>query len=191
MLENVIKKLYPIRDEKNRPCTFPNFGSQVFGDDEEGRALWQAGKGFYADDSKKLDGKTWAEWLLDIYPVGRIYMSVNGTSPASLFGGTWEMLHDYFLLAAGPNYSAGSTGGNSEILIEANNLPEHTHTIVTTSNSGDLSGNGNMLKLPADYGSTSNGQGNTAVSTNTNVTAKNPVSIMPPYLAVYTWKRVA
>ena len=60
MLENVIKKLFPIRDENNQPCTFPTFGSQVFGEDGDNRALWQAGKGFYADrsaDSEKLGGK--------------------------------------------------------------------------------------------------------------------------------------
>lgn len=60
MLENVIKKLFPIRDEKGRPCTFPTFGSQVFGEDGDNRALWQAGKGFYADrtaDAEKLGGK--------------------------------------------------------------------------------------------------------------------------------------
>ena len=33
MLENVIKKLFPIRDENNRPCTFPTFADQVFMDD--------------------------------------------------------------------------------------------------------------------------------------------------------------
>lgn len=60
MLENVIKKLFPIRDEKGQPCTFPTFGSQVFGEDGDNRALWQAGKGFYADhakDTERLDGK--------------------------------------------------------------------------------------------------------------------------------------
>lgn len=57
MFENVIKKLFPIRDENNRPCTFPTFASQVFGEDGDKRALWQADKGFYADDSKELGGK--------------------------------------------------------------------------------------------------------------------------------------
>ena len=59
MLENVIKKLFPIRDEKGRPCTFPTFGSQVFSDGD-GRALYQADKGIYADHAKNaetLDGK--------------------------------------------------------------------------------------------------------------------------------------
>lgn len=51
----VTKKRYPILDENNQPSTFPNFGSQVFGDDDEGRALWQNGKGFYADLSKNSE----------------------------------------------------------------------------------------------------------------------------------------
>ena len=29
-----------------------------------------------------------------LYPVGSIYMSVNSTSPAKLFGGTWEQIKD-------------------------------------------------------------------------------------------------
>lgn len=32
--------------------------------------------------------------LLTVYPVGSIYTSANETSPASLFGGTWEQLPD-------------------------------------------------------------------------------------------------
>ena len=35
-----------------------------------------------------------------IYPVGSIYMSVSGTSPATLFGGTWEQIQERFLLSA-------------------------------------------------------------------------------------------
>lgn len=29
-----------------------------------------------------------------VYPVGSVYFSVNDTSPATLFGGTWESLGD-------------------------------------------------------------------------------------------------
>lgn len=56
-----------------------------------------------------------------IYPVGSIYMSVNNTSPATLFGGTWTQLKDKFLLTAGDTYAAGSTGGSA--------TSSHTHTI--------------------------------------------------------------
>lgn len=38
------------------------------------------------------------------YPVGAIYLSVNDTDPASLFGGTWERISQgQSLLGAGPN----------------------------------------------------------------------------------------
>jgi hypothetical protein len=33
---------------------------------------------------------TMASVLDTVYPVGAIYLSVSSTSPATLFGGTWE-----------------------------------------------------------------------------------------------------
>ena len=74
-----------------------------------------------------------------IYPVGSIYMSVNSTSPASLFGGTWEELKDKFLLGAGDTYSSGATGGEAYHTLTSNELPKHKHnnTIsVSASQSG-------------------------------------------------------
>ena len=53
-----------------------------------------------ASDSSKLGGKTLAEIMLAIYPVGAVYISANSTSPASLFGGTWESIGGRFLLGA-------------------------------------------------------------------------------------------
>lgn len=47
------------------------------------------------------------------YPVGAIYMSVNSTSPASIFGGSWTQLQNRFLLGAGSSYSNGATGGSA------------------------------------------------------------------------------
>lgn len=55
-----------------------------------------------------------------IYPVGSIYMSVNSTDPGDLFGGTWSQIQDTFLLAAGSNHAAGSTGGNETVDLSHN-----------------------------------------------------------------------
>jgi len=55
-------------------------------DNDHPQYLLTTGK---AADSDKLDGKTYAQLMLSIYPVGSIYMSVNSTNPGTLFGGTW------------------------------------------------------------------------------------------------------
>lgn len=64
-----------------------------------------------------------------IYPVGSIYMSVNSTSPGTLFGGTWERIQDRFLLSAGSTYSAGATGGEATHTLSAAEMPSHTHSV--------------------------------------------------------------
>ena len=68
----------------------------------------------------KVYGKLLKAFVVDsIYPVGSIYMSVNSTSPATLFGGTWSQLKDRFLLGAGDTYSNGATGGAATVTEEA------------------------------------------------------------------------
>lgn len=64
-----------------------------------------------------------------VYPVGSIYMSVNSTSPATLFGGTWTQIQDTFLLAAGTNHAAASTGGAETVTLATANLPSHNHSV--------------------------------------------------------------
>lgn len=66
-----------------------------------------------------------------VYPVGAIYMSVNSISPTVLFGGEWTPIQDTFLLAAGTNHSAGSTGGSEDAIV-----PYHRHSVSITSGSG-------------------------------------------------------
>ena len=51
-----------------------------------------------------------SELLHLIYLVGSIYTSMNSTSPADIFGGTWEQITNRFLYCAD---SSGSTGGSS------------------------------------------------------------------------------
>lgn len=67
--------------------------------------------------------------LLMVYPVGSIYISVNSTSPASLFGGTWEILNDVFLLAAGSYANAGTFGGEAAHTLTVDEMPAHNHSV--------------------------------------------------------------
>ena len=57
--------------------------------------------------------------LDDFYPIGSVYVSFNSTSPASLFGGTWERISNKFLYGTSNDQELGDTGGNST----------HTHTL--------------------------------------------------------------
>ena len=135
-----------------------------------------------AVNSEKLGGKTWAERLLDIYPIGSIYISVNSTSPASLFGGTWQILNDVFLLAAGSYANAGTFGGEAAHALTVNEIPSHAHGcgVSQSDASGQIAGsNMAITQFSREYGYTSYVGGN------------QPHNNMPPYMAVYMWKRVS
>ena len=121
--------------------------------------------------------------LLDyVYPVGSIYMSVNSTSPATLFGGTWEQIQDTFLLAAGSTYAAGSTGGEAAHTLTVDEMPNHTHMYAATRTANS----GSNTFRPVSYGESG------ATEINMSYTGGGQAhNNMPPYLAVYVWKRTA
>lgn len=137
-------------------------------------------------DITDSDWMKWSDiWPL-VYPVGSIYISVSETSPETLFGGTWERIEDKFLLAAGGTYAAGSTGGEEEVTLTVAQMPSHHHTVVAYSESGsDYSGIGANLSY-ACYSSLKGWGGTTAYAG-----GGQPHNNMPPYLAVYMWKRTA
>ena len=122
-----------------------------------------------------------------IYPVGSIYMSANNVSPAAFLGGTWERIENRFLLAAGSSYAAGATGGEATHTLTESEMPAHAHKT--------LSGGGYSTRF-ADGNGTVYG-----ISPSANITAYTPYTTatgggqahnnMPPYLAVYIWKRTA
>ena len=84
----------------------------------------------YSAGSKVLTEAT--NSALAAYPVGAIYMSVNSTSPATLFGGTWVEIANQFLVGAGATYPAGSTGGAAT---HTHTTPSHTHTVADHTHS--------------------------------------------------------
>ena len=196
--------------------------------------------------------------LVDLfYPIGSIYMSIDSISPANLFGGTWERIENRFLLAAGVDnlgYTAGSTGGASQVILNANQcvLRQHTHELtqpsisaVTGKSTGNMSANNTVsgyfdIRAWSTLGGDAisvytgshytNGNGASmngiaaqsdknytsqritfsqsiqhthtipdhthtisglSIKTKTQENATSPVPTMPPYLAVYVWKRVS
>ena len=125
-----------------------------------------------------------------IYPVGSIYISAADTSPSTLFGGTWEQIKDTFLLAAGDTYAAGATGGEATHTLTVDEMPSHKHG--TTSWGGTLQPMSNKLAF-GNVATTGDGNVSTADNFLGIKEAGNsqPHNNMPPYLAVYVWKRTA
>lgn len=125
--------------------------------------------------------------LSKTYPVGTLYLSVNANSPANLFGGTWERIKDRFLLSAGDSYDAGSIGGEATHTLAISELPEHYHGTSVARSAGDpvtWPTSSFIGRYSADAGGTSFNI-NTA-SVGSGIAHNN----MPPYLAVYVWKRI-
>ena len=143
---------------------------------------------------------------LDAYPVGAIYLSVNSTSPATLFGGTWEQLENRFLLGAGSDYTAGATGGEAEHALTLDEMPSHTHgskSLVGTMNplawatsaseSGIVTGVQQHNDRIGNAGSNFGDRKYTINATHEHdsVGGNAAHNNMPPYLVVYMWKRTA
>lgn len=145
---------------------------------------------------------------LDSYPVGSIYMSVNSTSPADLFGGTWEAMPAGRVLLAqgtsewGVEYQAGSTGGEHEHQLSVGELPEHDHT-ATCNTAGE---HNHSLTVGYDV-SDGTGWGKYMPGTNRNLPTSSSGSHvhaidisntgsnishnnMQPFLSVYMWYRI-
>ena len=77
-----------------------------------------------------MDKTTGTGGGLSAYPVGSIYMSVNPTNPADIFGGTWQALNQgRVLIGAGTAHPAGEEGGAETVTLTENQIPSHTHTM--------------------------------------------------------------
>lgn len=137
------------------------------------------------------DDTEWVEldWLNKTYPIGSIYMNVDNKNPNDLFGGKWERLPDRFLLGAGNTYVAGKTGGE----------PTNTHNhfsltsfdgknFYSTVTDSDQKKTRTVMKKHAIIVPT---EINEKIQTREDATYDETISIMPPYLVVYMWKRTA
>ena len=151
--------------------------------------------------------------LNKVYPIGSIFISLNATNPKILFGGEWEAIQDKFLISSG-SYTAGTTGGAASHshttvshTLTINEVPYHYHDIRYNAPDGSgvtISDTGSGLAALNinSWNWTKNVQGSKGSSSNiyTNSEGGNQAhthgdtgvtSTLPPFLAVYMWKRIA
>ena len=149
-----------------------------------------------------------------IYPIGSMYFSIDGSTPKTLFDfGEWEQIQDRFLVAAGNEYENGSMGGEAEHLLTIDEMPNHKHQLgFTSDNDGNWSLNKPNSIIYATSTASIKGQGPQGVSRSYGVngtfgdrgvkTYEDSTIIdftggslahnnLPPYLAVYIFKRIA
>lgn len=151
-------------------------------------------------------------YLEKVYPIGSIYITVSNINPSNTIGGVWERIKDRFLLSAGDTYSAGATGGSADAV-----LLKHTHNIIDNSTQQNFfnakigvggasvaAGGGWVLSTEQGTNGYYHRESELIEKSTNRIIATNPLPSsvdgtiadsgagrnMPPYLAVYMWKRV-
>lgn len=139
---------------------------------------------------------------LDAHPVGSYYWSNDSTSPATLFGGTWEALPaGYTLIAQGIGtdnygsftYTAGQKYGERKHPLTTDELPKISGSVSSLirwntdkTQSGVLKAVEGTSKFPSTQ--TENASNSTvSIEFGGNVAHEN----LSPCLAAYGWRRTA
>lgn len=120
-----------------------------------------------------------------IYPIGSIYMSLTDETIETVtekFGGTWEKMENTFLIGASSNYQVGTTGGTVT----------HKHESPVNTLGDSLVGVNNKFGTNANTLGNFYGATLSSSQTGENYTAyyTSEESNIPPYTAVYMYKRV-
>lgn len=130
------------------------------------------------------------------YKIGDLFLTMNEENPADRFGGTWEKIQEAFLFGASDKYVVGSAGGEKEHTLTIDEMPSHGHNL----GSGDgadkqfmgyaqetnTAGGSNYYFLRYDGVSDYPQRFITVKNTGGGQAHNN----MPPYLAVYIWRKI-
>lgn len=135
--------------------------------------------------------------LLAANPVGKLWVSDDPTSPASIVGGTWERIENRFIMGASDTYPAGATGGEESVKLTRKNIP----ILLSRNGIAAVNTEGNNVHIPqwgwiyvAKQVTNSDGYNSYEaqwISVGTDDVDMQNVNNMPPYIAVYIWRRVA
>lgn len=126
---------------------------------------------------------------LGYYPVGCVYQSTDPTSPAALFGGTWEQIaSERVLMGASSAHAAGTT-------VEAG-LPNITGSFVADVKKGEhkVSGAftaGSAIATTGEYNNFSDVYKFSLDASKSNAIYGRSATVQPAAYYVHIWRRVA
>lgn len=143
--------------------------------------------------------KEGSSWVDILHPINSWYFSKVSTSPASLFGGTWQQITNAVLRSAtGYGY-----GGSDTMTLTTSQIPAHKHTVRLNWSHGHRAliaqsgGSGGSVGLVVNGGGANwisgyieNG-GNTSSPSCANTGGGASFSKLPRYCNLYCWVRTA
>ena len=135
------------------------------------------------------DGTLSADSALAAYPVDSIFQTVSTTSPAALFGGTWqEIAQNRVLMGASYAHAAGTT-------VEAG-LPNITGSFVADVKKGEhkVSGaftDGSPIATTGEYNNFSDVYKFSLDASKSNAIYGRSATVQPAAYYVHIWRRVA
>ena len=155
-----------------------------------------------ADAIKTAKDEIYKQAKLDAHPVGSYYWSNDNTSPATLFGGTWEALPaGYTLIAQGSGsdsfgsftYEAGKQYGERKHQLTTDELPKISGSVSSLLRWNTGKAQSGVLK--AAEGTSSFPSTATENVSNSTISIEfgkdTPHENLPPCTAAYAWMRTA
>lgn len=150
-----------------------------------------------------------------IYPIGTIYEnSINPNNPSSYMGlGVWKLFGERKILVGwtsdnqdtqfglnnnykdsngNPTHTAGGTGGRRVVTLTNDELPstETDEKVLIADQNGSIIIGGCQFD-PTDEGPAYNKYREERAKTNSVNTPPKSIDILPPYITVYRWMRIA
>lgn len=166
----------------------------------------------------ELDEYLYTKIFETTFPVGAIFQTTITGNPNTIIPGAtnseWEQITDRVLIGAGNTYPAESIGGEATVTLTKDQIPSHTHTrgTMNITGGGGFYENPSVSGLHAPYGAFYLTSAKTYVGASafdkdnaslefdasrswtgetSSVGGNQPHNNIPPYYAVYIWKRTA